>query len=166
MFVLLVADPSTRSWRRRSKSTNSCSRQNNTFCSRSDSTPSAKLGHDRNPDAPEEDTERLTGTPGSFDPCPLTAWCHKDAYVRMSWVKYSNDPKKKYSNDPKKAKDRVRPVIIKTLVARAVNTRTSSTRFDNGSFAALHLASFPLRFMVTTQRLICPKFKPCGAAIG
>lgn len=104
LFVLLVADPSTRSWRRRSKSTNSCQRQNNA----SDSTPLAKLGHDKNDDAPEEDRERLAGKAGSVDPCPLTAWCHRDAYVRMSSVKYSNDPKK--------AKDRVRPVICEAPV--------------------------------------------------
>ena len=106
MFVLLVADPSTSSWRRRSKSLSSCSTiQSNIINSLSScvSLQSANLRNEkRAEDVSEVGGEHAKGTPAVVGPCPVTAWCHEDTYVRMSSVKYSNDPSK--------VKDRVRPI--------------------------------------------------------
>lgn len=115
LFVLVVADPSTRSWRRRSQSTapehgSNSSRVND----RSTETGAVESGADGsrgNDHSAETRSVESVGGPlkargkrgensASVGACPLTAWCHRDAYVRTSSVKYSNDPSK--------AKDKVR----------------------------------------------------------
>lgn len=101
LFVLVVADPSTRSWRRRSK-----------FEASPESGEDNSRGNDH---SSETRAAESVGEPppaggkggvagGSVGACPLTAWCHQDAYVRTSSVKYSNDPRK--------AKDRVRAEVV------------------------------------------------------
>lgn len=147
LFVLLVADPSTRSWRRRSLVAGKCPRTGSAIDHRINPDESPGIvtgidrgagqgtslrtgsetlpGHDFNQEAgSEHDGVGNHNTPGSekmdssgasasagktkagqapkggVGPCPVTAWCHRDAYVRMSSVKYSNDPEK--------VKDRVR----------------------------------------------------------
>lgn len=101
LFVLLVADSSTRSWRRRSKSATSNRSSNSCGVARSEQ--SKTTGGVKDPgesSKPPACSGRGGGVTASVGPCPVTAWCHRDAYVRMSSVKYSNDPGK--------AKDRVR----------------------------------------------------------
>lgn len=98
MFVLLVADPSTRSWRRRSKSTPpSCTKNH---ISTADGQFLEEPEGPQTEESPSIERGSARGKQREVGPSPLTAWCHRDAYVRMSSVKYSNDPEK--------AKDRVR----------------------------------------------------------
>lgn len=125
LFVLLVADPSTRSWRRRSKSSwqkpsNSNSNSSSNGCAEHHGGQTGKaggvegaadlpsIGADRGGSAAGSGAKsgaEVTPASGSDDgdgggtippssPCPLRAWCHKHAYVRMSSVRYSNDPSK------------------------------------------------------------------------
>ena len=124
LFVLLVADPSTRSWRRKSRA----SLQNlNTSSHSNDKSDDSRVGGsggqpvlavgpgkglelpagggslDRAGVAPADG-----GTPGAArqqPPSPLRAWCHQDAYVRTSSVRYSNDPRK--------VKDKVRVMHVR-----------------------------------------------------
>lgn len=99
LFVLVVADPSTRSWRRRSRS--AAAPESGADSSRGKD-PSAETRPAEMAGEPPTVDGNRGGTGGRVGacPCPLTAWCHQDAYVRTSSVKYSNDPSK--------AKDRVR----------------------------------------------------------
>lgn len=102
LFVLLVADPSTRSWRRRSKSTKTPDNIVNSSGgggSVGGEQSAESAGGERAGEPPPVGGKR-GGTEGDVGPCPLTAWCHRDAYVRTSSVKYTSDPSK--------AKDRVR----------------------------------------------------------
>lgn len=160
MFVLLVADPSTRSWRRRrsgsastgsivlratntsgsvstdkkqdlasnedgdgsggaveagdigsvstangngagltSKKGGSALHSNVGSCrawaeKRSVGTPEVEKTSDLTAAHNERVFDRRSSKPAGTEPSPLTAWCHRNAYVRMSSVKYSNDPEK------------------------------------------------------------------------
>lgn len=97
LFVLVVADPSTRSWRRRSKS--AAAPESGADSSRgNDHSTETRAAESVGEPPPAGGKGGVAG--GSVGACPLTAWCHQDAYVRTSSVKYSNDPSK--------AKDRVR----------------------------------------------------------
>lgn len=145
LFVLLVADPSTRSWRRSSKplprkSRNSTSHSNG--CAEHDGGQIGKTGggedsadlHKIGVDPvgagakAETDLEPASDSKGGEggtvppSPCPLRAWCHKHAYVRMSSVRYSNDPSK--------VKDKVReqrtslvdePVLVSSILTDNVS---------------------------------------------
>eukprot|EP00903_Cladosiphon_okamuranus_P009025 g8631.t1 len=113
LFVLLVADPSTRSWRRKFKSSaqhklnhgisNSNEKHHNRV-SGGNGQPmkgvSAGKGVELLPVGEEQ--EKAAPADGSSSaggriqppPSPLRAWCHQDAYVRTSSVRYSNDPSK------------------------------------------------------------------------
>lgn len=121
LFVLVVADPSTRSWRRRLKS------------AAPESGPDSSRGNDHSIETRTAErvgehpsVDRKRGAPGgSLGACPLTAWCHQDAYVRTSSVKYSNDPSK--------AKDRVRAEAVRfcnpTVLALSSLMRKPKNRF-------------------------------------
>lgn len=116
MFVLLVADPSTRSWRRRSASagalprtvpeTGSGSSSDAGKCSAWEENEKLGTGRgivrkvDRDGSVAGRVVDGRKIQAKGVGPSPITAWCHRDAYVRMSSVKYSNDPEK--------VKDRVR----------------------------------------------------------
>ncbi|CAM9524752.1 unnamed protein product [Scytosiphon promiscuus] len=117
LFVLLVADPSTRSWRRQSRSVpqapegvcrNGSNANFHEDCTRGQ--PGKARCTEKNP-ALQEAAQRQqeagvgvgpTAAPANGSncravpqaPCPLTAWGHQDAYVRTSSVRYSNDPSK------------------------------------------------------------------------
>ncbi|CAM9541166.1 unnamed protein product, partial [Sphacelaria rigidula] len=116
MFVLLVADPSTRSWRRRrSASTSAAStvlrttitpgpvlmqrEQGSVLNEYGDGSGGAvdlgEIGSGLTANGNSAGTfDRRKSNPAGSEPSPLTAWCHRNAYVRMSSVKYSNDPEK------------------------------------------------------------------------
>eukprot|EP00752_Nemacystus_decipiens_P011422 g10143.t1 len=116
LFVLVVADPSTRSWRRKSRAsppnltTNSDGSDKSANRAGGGGQPTKELGPGKGLEpapAEEESLERervgLAPADGSSagaarqqppSPCPLRAWCHQDAYVRTSSVRYSNDPRK------------------------------------------------------------------------
>lgn len=116
LFALIVADPSTRSWRRRSKSSATpktmCSSEVNSKSNSKGSSSNENVGNGSETlqDAVESAAELVpvgeeeaemarnegrdrSDTEG-IGPCPITAWCHLDAYVRTSSVNYSNDPSK------------------------------------------------------------------------
>lgn len=155
LFVLLVADPSTRSWRRKSKATaqnlNTSSNSNDNADHRvggnGQLTKGVGFGKGLELPAGEESRERAGeegreraevapadgSTPGAArqqPPSPLRAWCHQDAYVRTSSVRYSNDPSK--------VKDKVRVMrwrgVSKTPTQRttAVIPRTSYRMASDG----------------------------------
>ncbi|CBN79981.1 conserved unknown protein [Ectocarpus siliculosus] len=107
LFVLVVADPSTRSWRRRSKPFQQqqtprghASKGTARVSSDSESQLSEKAGsvEERGePKAAPANGSSVFGGGGVSSPpppCPLRAWCHQDAYVRTSSVRYSNHPSK------------------------------------------------------------------------
>ncbi|CAM9400649.1 unnamed protein product [Hapterophycus canaliculatus] len=108
LFVLLVADRSTRSWRRQSKAVPqtpnvyvdaSCGQPRKAECAGKNTGLQGarrKLQEAglrmRTEAAPASGSDCSTVPPPP--PCPLRAWCHQDAYVRTSSVRYSNDPGK------------------------------------------------------------------------
>lgn len=99
LFVVLVADPSTRSWRRRSLMT--AETGGNVFSSgdrgcefETEAEPPSKNREIRLEDVGHVPPGVTHASGATSARCPLTAWCHRDAYVRMSSVKYSNDPDK------------------------------------------------------------------------
>lgn len=126
LFVLLVADPSTRSWRRQSESASSktsttifavddpcgqlvdaeCSGKNPRLQKAGRKWREAGLGVGAEA-APASGSGCSVVPPPPPPPCPLRAWCHQDAYVRTSSVRYSNDPGK--------VKDRVRSMFFPHL---------------------------------------------------
>lgn len=111
LFVLLVADPSTRSWRRRSKASKS-NKSGDISVTTVVNGQSAKPERVKSAGGPPVVSGKPgRGAAGGVGPCPLTAWCHQDAYVRTSSVKYSSDPKK--------AKDKVKvagwTIIVKVF---------------------------------------------------
>ncbi|CAM9567638.1 unnamed protein product [Ectocarpus sp. 6 AP-2014] len=107
LFVLVVADPSTRSWRRRSKPFQQqqtpgghASKGTARVSSDSKSPLLEKAGsveEQGEPKAAPANGSSVFGGGGVSSPpppCPLRAWCHQDAYVRTSSVRYSNHPSK------------------------------------------------------------------------
>lgn len=105
LFVLLVADPSTRSWRRKSKpfpQNLSTSDSNDRVDGSGQPRKGGGAGNGVELPAGEESRERAEVAPANGSstgairqpPSPLRAWCHQDAYVRTSSVRYSNDPSK------------------------------------------------------------------------
>lgn len=118
LFVLVVADSSTRSWRRKSKlfPKQNLDPSNSNQKTREDGNGNPMkeggAGDGVELSAGRKSGERAEVAPANGSngaaaarqpPSPLRAWCHQDAYVRTSSVRYSNDPSK--------VKDKVRMML-------------------------------------------------------